>query len=67
MDKIIFEGPTGIAVKFTGRETTNANETSLLLFMGFRPRNTELGSEFGDIFIVFKISPKFDFGTRFLL
>ena len=55
MNEIIFEMPAGIAMELASRNTVNANVRA----------NTNFGSEFGDVFIVFEVSPKIYLGARF--
>ena len=63
MDKIIFELPVGIAVKFPCRNATNTNIWILFVAYFFAPFDTNLSREFCDVFVIFKICPKFNFGT----
>ena len=66
MDKIIFEFPAGVTVEFARWDATDTDVGSFLVFSFFAPFNTDFGGEAGDVFIIFKISPKFNLGTRFL-
>ncbi len=66
MGKIILEFPISIAMKFASRNTTDSDVGSLLVTGFFAPFNTDFGSETSDVFVILKISPKFDLGTRFL-
>ena len=52
-------------MEFAGRDTTDTNIGGFSTASRFAPRYTKLGSEFGDVFVIFEISPKFDLGTRF--
>lgn len=55
MDKIIFEMPVGVAMKFAGWNTSDMDVVGNINFSG----------QFSDVFIIFKISPKFNFGAGF--
>lgn len=70
MNKIVFKLPAGVAMKFSCRNAAHANVWALAAMFGFvffAPRNTNLGGELGDIFIIFKISPKFHASARLLV
>ena len=70
MDKIIAKMPVGIAVEFTCQNTTNTNiraTAAMRRFVLITPRNADLGGKLGDVFVIFKIGPKLNFGTGFLL
>ena len=67
MDEVVAKCPVRIAMEFAGWNTTNADVWVLVMSSLFSPRDTNLGGEFGDIFIVFKISPEFNLGAWFLL
>lgn len=65
MSKIIFKFPIRVAVEFTGGYSANTNVWSFFVTHFLAPFNADFGREFSDIFIVFKIGPKFNLGTRF--
>lgn len=65
MGKIIFELPVGIAMEFTGGQTANANVGGFATTDFFAPSDTDFGGEFGDVFVIFGVGPKFDLGTGF--
>ena len=69
MNKIVFKLPAGVAMKFSCRNAAHANIRTFAAMFGFvffAPRDTNLGGELGDIFIIFEISPKFYTCTGFL-
>ena len=60
----IFERPVGVTMKLAGWDTTNPNKRAAnALGTIVSPRHASLGGEFGDVFVIFKISPKFGLGT----
>ena len=67
MDEIIFEFPAGVAVEFAGRDATDADVGSFSVTFFLAPFDTDFGGETGNIFVIFKISPKFYLGARFLM
>ena len=69
MNKIVFKLPAGVAMKFTCRNAAHANVWALAAMFGFvffAPRNAYLSGEFGDVFVILKIGPKFHAGAGFL-
>lgn len=66
MYKIIFESPTSVTVELACWQATNPNVSGFFATSFFAPRDTEFGGEPGDVFVIFKIGPKFYFGARFL-
>ena len=69
MYEIIFKRPTRITMEFPCWNAAHANVWALAAVFGFvffAPRNTDFGGEFGDVFIIFEISPKFYTCTGFL-
>ena len=67
MDKVILEFPAGIAVEFAGGDTTDADVGGFLGALFLAPFDTTFGGETSDVFVIFKISPKFYLGTGFLM
>ena len=67
MNKIILEMPIGVAMEFASRNAPDANVSGFTLPRGFTPSNTQLGGELGNVFVVFKIRPKFNFSTGFFV
>ena len=67
MNEIIFEFPARIAVEFAGRDTPNPDVRRFLVLSFVSPFDANFGGESSDVSKVFKISPKFNLGTRFLL
>ena len=67
MDEIILQFPTGIAVEFAGWDATDADVGSPFTAGFLAPFDADFGSEACDVFIVFKISPKFNLGAGFLV
>ena len=64
MDKIISKVPVRITVEFAGGNVTDADIGGFAaLFPLLAPGETDLGGEFGDVFVILKISPKFDLGA----
>ena len=65
MNKIILEMPISITMKFAGGNTANTNIGGFMRAFAllFAPCEADFGGEFGDVFVVFKICPKFDLGT----
>ena len=64
MLKIISEMPVGIAMKLASWNSADADVSGLLRASCLAPGNTNFSSKLGDIFMLFKISPKFDLGAR---
>ena len=52
-------------MEFAGGDATDADVSGFTLTRGFAPGNTQLGSELGNVFVIFKIRPKFNFGAGF--
>lgn len=68
MNKVILEVPVGITMEFAGRNTPHSDVGGFLTTASFpllAPRKTNLGSEFGDVFVIFEVRPKFYLGTGF--
>ena len=66
MGEIIFELPVGIAVELASGDAAYSDIGSLFMAGFFAPFDANLGGEARDVFVIFKVSPKFDLGTRFL-
>ena len=67
MNKVVLQFPTRVAVEFAGGDTTDTNIGGFLGAFFLAPLDATFGSEASDIAKVFKISPKFNLGTRFLM
>ncbi len=65
MNKIILELPVGVAMEFAGGQATDANVGGFTTTGFFAPGDTDFGGEFGDIFVIFGVGPKFDLGAGF--
>ena len=65
MDEIILKMPVGVTVEFAGGEFADADVGGFFAASFFAPGDTDFGGEFGDVFVIFRISPKLDLGTRF--
>lgn len=61
----IFESPIGIAMEFAGGNTAHMNKRPADFFGAIlSPRNiTNFGGEFGDVFVIFEVCPKFSLGA----
>ena len=64
MDEVIFKMPVGITVEFAGGKLTDADISGFFAASFFAPGYTDFGGEFGDIFVIFGVSPKLNLGTR---
>ena len=64
MDEIIFKMPVSIAVELARRELTDANVGGLFTADLFAPGDTDFGGEASDVFVIFRVSPKLNLGTR---
>lgn len=70
MNKIIAKRPICVTMKLAGGNTANANVgfiifKSMIFFLFPAPSNTDFGGQFSNVFIIFKISPKFSLNARF--
>lgn len=65
MHKIISKMPVGITMEFTSRKLTHANIGGFATASFFAPCNTDFGSELSDVFVILKVSPKFNPGAGF--
>ena len=66
MSKIIFELPVGIAVELASGDAAYPDIGGLLMAGFFAPFNANLGGKARDVFVILKVSPKFDLGAGFL-
>lgn len=65
MNKVIFEVPVSIAMEFAGWQTTYANVGGFATASFFAPSDANFSGEFGDVFVIFGVGPKFDLGAGF--
>lgn len=54
-------------MEFAGGDATDADVRSFLVSLFFAPFDADFGGEAGDVFVIFKIGPKFYLGARFLM
>ena len=65
MNEVIFKMPVGITMEFAGGKLTDADISGFFAASFFAPGYTDFGGEFGDIFVIFGVSPKLNLSTRF--
>ena len=64
MIKIISEMPVGITMEFAGGNPAHSDISGFTTASFLAPGDTYLGSELGDVFVIFEVGPKFYLGTR---
>ena len=67
MRKIVTKMPVSIAVELPCWEFTDSDVGGFFTSGTFAPGNADFGSEFSDVFVIFKIGPKFYLGAGFSL
>lgn len=65
MLEVVLEVPVGVAVEFAGGQTTDADIGGFAATNFLAPSDTDFGGEFGDVFVIFGVGPKFDLGAGF--